>query len=161
MKPELTIVGGTYLELCTEPLSQELYGSGLRAAAALSRNVPGIKFISCVGPDYLPMAAAVARAFNFSASFEALAETVKFVYYHPLSVPAIYPESALAEKKVLMPPVRADAVLVYGQIEAQVSVAGNYVVYDPQNHVPWRETGSQAQHLALVLNSHEAYLLSG
>ncbi|MDO7849941.1 PfkB family carbohydrate kinase [Hymenobacter sp. M29] len=161
MKPELTIVGGTYLELCIEPESQELYGSGMRAAAALSRNVTQLKFISCVGQDYVEVANSVANAFGFQASFEVIDSTVSFTYYHPLSTPVIYPESALAEEKFLMQPIKAEALLVYGQIEAKVFVEGNYVVYDPQNHVPWRETGSKANHLALVLNSNEAYLLSG
>ena len=157
----LTIVGGTYLELCQEPHWAELYGSGFRAAAALAGNVPNIHFHSCIGNDFAAAAASIATAFGFTADFEQISKTVEFSYHHPLARPLIHPASVLDEAKIQMPIITADKILVYGQIEASIPVVGNYVVYDPQNHVPWRDTSSAAIHLALVLNRNEALLLSG
>ncbi|WP_426061264.1 PfkB family carbohydrate kinase [Hymenobacter sp. B1770] len=157
----LTIVGGTYLELCQEPSWKELYGSGLRAAAALAGNVPNINFHSCVGEDFAATAEFSAAAYGFNAVFERIPKTVQFSYHHPLAQPLIYPASVLVQPKTQLPTISADTILVYGQVEASVKVVGNYVVYDPQNHIPWGETHSTAEHLALVLNRKEAWLISG
>lgn len=157
----LTIVGGTYLELCQEPHWAELYGSGFRAAAALAGNVPNIQFHSCVGKDFAAVAASNATAYGFTADFRQIPKTVEFSYHHPLAPPFIHPVSVLSQPKTQLPTVTADTILVYGQIEASIPVAGNYVIYDPQNHIPWRNTNSTAKHLALVLNRNEALLLSG
>lgn len=157
----LTIVGGTYLELCQEPAWAELYGSGLRAAAALAGNVPSISFHSCVGKDFIATAEFNATAYGFTADFKQIRETVRFSYHHPLAQPFIHPASILDQPKIQLPTITADTILVYGQVEASVPVVGGYVVYDPQNHVPWRDTHSTAEHLALVLNRNEALLLSG
>jgi hypothetical protein len=157
----LTIIGGTYLELCQEPTWSELYGSGLRAAAALADNVPDIHFYSCVGKDFLTTAEYNAVAYGFTVAFESIPETVSFSYHHPLAQPLIHPASVLDQPKIQLPAITADTILVYGQVEANIPVVGNYVVYDPQNHVSWRDTGSTAEHLALVLNRNEALLLSG
>jgi hypothetical protein len=46
-------------------------------------------------------------------------------------------------------------------IEATIKVEGNYVVYDPQNHIRFSDTGSTASHLAIILNKNEAMLLTG
>lgn len=157
----LTIVGGTYLELCREPHSKELYGSGLRAAVALSDNVADIHFHSCVGADELKTAEFYAEAYRFKASFLEIPKTVAFHYYHPLTPPYITPRNILDQLKHKLPAIQAEAVLLYGQVEAEIQVTGTYVVYDPQNHVPWKNALSTAQHLALVLNRKEALLLSG
>lgn len=157
----LTIVGGTYVELCQEPHSQELYGSGLRAAVALSGNLAGINFHSCVGADYAQTLDFYASAYGFTVSYELIPKTVTFRYPHPLAPPYISPGEVLDHPKLFLPAVSADAVLLYGQVEAQVHVQGKYVVYDPQNHVPWKDAHSKAEHLALVLNRKEALLLSG
>lgn len=45
-------------------------------------------------------------------------------------------------------------------IECDCSIEGEYVVYDPQNHVGFKQTKSKAKHLALILNKNEARMLS-
>ena len=47
----LTIIGGTYREICDDPSWDELYGSGLRAAIALSTHIPAMEFITCIGAE--------------------------------------------------------------------------------------------------------------
>ncbi len=156
----LTIVGGTYLEVCQEPYWNQLYGSGLRAAVALSGNVPSIDFLSCIGEDFIQAAEGTCAAFGIVASFTPIPRTVSFRYHHPLAQPFVYPD-VFNLAKVTMPDVEAETILLYGLAEAQVQVKGNYVVYDPQNRVPFRNSGATADHLALVLNRTESLLLSG
>jgi nucleoside 2-deoxyribosyltransferase len=155
----LTVVGGTYLEFCEEPHSRELYGSGLRGAIALSNHIPEIKFESCVGIDKARVANIICSTFGINASFVTIPQTVLFGYYHPLAQPLVYPDIS-NWVKVKMPNVIANNILLYGQIEAEVKVNGSFVVYDPQNWISFKDTGSTAQKLALVLNRNEALLIS-
>lgn len=160
MDKKLSIVGGTYHEVCLEPASQELYGSALRAAAALSGRGFRIELTSCIAEVDLASAKSICDTFKIIPSFQSISETVGFHYYHPLSPPEI---SGLYEghTPIQLPSVASEYVLYYGMIEAMVAVKGKYVVYDPQNHIPFSETGSSADHLAVVLNKKEAYLISG
>ena len=155
----LTILGGTYFEKCIDPDYHELVGSGLRAATALSDNVKDIHFVSCISKDNLENAKSICNTFTIKASFQEIDETVTFFYDHPLSHPEFYPN--VINSKIDLPPVKAENILYYGLIEAKASVHGSYVVYDPQNEIPYRNTGSTAEHLALILNKREAQLLSG
>ncbi|MFC5413188.1 PfkB family carbohydrate kinase [Larkinella bovis] len=156
----LTVVGGTYFEVCHDPKWHELYGSGLRGAIALSGHVSDISFKTCVGNDAINLANAICNSFNIKPDFVLIPETIVFEYYHPLTKPLFYPSDFL-NFKTRMPDVSAESILVYGQIEAEVKVSGSYVVYDPQNGISYKFTGSTATHLALVLNHREALLLSG
>lgn len=156
----LTVVGGTYFEVCHDPRWYELYGSGLRGAIALSGHVSDIAFKTCVGKNAISLAKAICTSFDIKLDFVLIPETIVFEYYHPLTKPFFYPSDFL-DSKTRMPDVSAECILVYGQIEAEVKVSGSYVVYDPQNWISYKATGSTATHLALVLNRREALLLSG
>jgi hypothetical protein len=157
---QLTIIGGTYLECCAEPRKNTFYGSGLRAASALSGKGLSIRFISCVGEYDVDTANSNTDTFGIKASFTIIPQTISFHYYHPLSTPIYEPEN-IPEQKVHLAEIIAESILFYGMIEADAKVNASYVVYDPQNYIPFKETGSKAQHLAIVLNKKEAYLLSG
>ena len=160
----LAIVGGTYREICHEPLWNELYGSGLRAAVALAALSDGLEYHTLVGPDEHAELAAKAAYAGATVHATAIAATVRFVYNHPLATPNIYPsiEKMFTHKPQLK--VAAENVLVYGILEGESQVHGTYVVYDPQspnNPLPFAHTGSTAQHLAIVLNSWEGRQLTG
>lgn len=153
----LTIVGGTYFELCHEPSNKELYGSGLRAAAALSNKGFEINFVSCIGQRDVKLADYYCKTFDISQSFKIIPKTITFEYYHPLSKPIYYPETLDVHN---LPEVIADNILFYGMIEATSKIKASYAVYDPQNWHRFKDTGSEADHLALVLNKNESLLLS-
>jgi nucleoside 2-deoxyribosyltransferase len=153
----LNIIGGTYVESCIEPQYKELYGSGLRAAIALSGKDFSILFNSCVGCDDEKIAQYKAKLFNFNCDFFILNRTVEFDYYHPLSPPV---PLNLNNNIVQLQDITAENVLYYGMIEAKVKVSADYLVYDPQNHKSFKETESTAKHLALILNKKEALALS-
>lgn len=160
MTKTLTVVGGTYFEVCIEPQRKDLFGSGLRGAAAISGKGFNINFFSCLGRSELQLAESLCETFTIIPNFQLLDKTVTFGYYHPLTVPECINLNKSNLVKTL-PTIQADCILYYGLIETNVSVFGDYVVYDPQNHSPFLKTGSTANHLALVLNRKEAYLLSG
>lgn len=153
----LTIIGGTYREICDDPSWDELYGSGLRAAIALSTHIPTIQFTTCIGAEDSADLQAVCDVFAIQLTATPIAETVTFRYQHPLARPA-WREPA----KVTLPPVEAANILLYDLLEADVAVKGQRVVYDPQSGIPvsFRSTGSTAEHLALVLNKREALSLA-
>ncbi len=154
----LTIVGGTYFEHCRDPIYYEMYGSGLRAAAALSDIGKTINFISCIGETDIETAISISDTFGFTYSFKSIKNTTTFYYDHPLASPIAYPSSL--ENHFMYPDVNGQNILYYGLIETTVKVNGCYVVYDPQNQINFKDTGSTADHLALILNKKEALLLS-
>ena len=47
----MVIIGGTYREICKEPFIDSIYGSGLRAAFAISRGCDLLEFVSIVYGD--------------------------------------------------------------------------------------------------------------
>lgn len=151
------IIGGTYLENCIEPAYNELYGSGLRAAAALSSKGFDINFNSCICDKFEKLADLKSKTFNFKTNFFKIPQTIDFRYYHPLSPPV----SNIKEDIIYgLPDITGENILYYGMIEATVKVFGNYVVYDPQNHKSFKETNSSAKHLAIILNRKEAQILN-
>lgn len=159
----LTIVGGTYREICHEPLWNELYGSGLRATVALSALSKNLEYYTLVGSDEGQELAAKAAFAGATVHATPIAATVRFVYNHPLATPNIYPsiEKLFTHKPQLT--ITAENVLVYGLLEGESRVQGKYVVYDPQspnNPLPFAHSGSTAEHLAVILNSWEARQLT-
>ncbi|MFW2477395.1 MAG: PfkB family carbohydrate kinase [Sediminibacterium sp.] len=155
----LSIIGGTYYEICNSPVRCELRGSGLRAAAALSDHIPGIKFISCIGKANSAEADYECGLFDIDTAYTQIPETIYFDYLHPLSQPYFFPQIS-DQEKIRLESVKDDCVLYYGMIEAQVPVIAKWLVYDPQNGEPL-DPGVKADHLALVLNWAEAKRLSG
>ena len=156
MMNSLNIIGGSYLETCIEPNYRELFGSGLRGAAALSKKNFNVYLHSFIGEDFASEAKLKSKAFGYHSKYSMIEDTVEFEYYHPLSIPKIHKTT---KDIVTLPNIRANNILYYGMIEGTVSVDADYVVYDPQNHVSFRETKSVTKHLALILNRNEAFLL--
>jgi len=156
----LNIVGGTYIERCLEPISYKIFGSGLRASIALSGKEISIQFNSCVGEKELETASSLCNTFNIKASFLQIEETISFIYDHPLSSPEVYP-NVPDNPAIVLDPIDSDIILYYGMIEATAKVNGTYVIYDPQNYINFKSTGSTAKHLAIILNRKEAIYFYG
>lgn len=153
----IDIVGGTYYEVCHEPQYCDLFGSGLRGAIALSDKGFVINFHSSVGSEFRDQFHYKATLYDINDYMIVQDKSVIFDYYHPLSKPIPY---NLPVDNFNLPPLKAKNILYYGMIECDCLVDGEYVVYDPQNHVGFKETKSKAEHLALILNKNEAMLLS-
>ena len=85
MMNSLNIIGGSYLETCIEPNYRELFGSGLRGAAALSKKNFNVYLHSFIGEDFASEAKLKSKAFGYHSKYSMIEDTVEFEYYHPLS----------------------------------------------------------------------------
>ena len=161
----LTIVGGTYLELCQFPEWNEVFGSGLRAAAALSGLGAGAEFHTYVSSEHLVVLEAKAHDLSVECFAEDIPQTVSFDYVHGFSTPQILPSPHFLKRDRQAPlEVSGDAVLRFGFIEGDAIVKGERVVYDPQNPhepEPFNAHGSLADSLAIVCNKGEGRSLTG
>jgi len=121
-----------------------------------------ICFHSCCGKN-TKLIEAMYRRKNVSFAIEHSSD-VAFHYEHPFRMSGFFPRAdyLYSQKKTI--DVEDENVLVFGMVDADFKVRGGKVVYDPQTTVmipSFRETGSQADALVLVLNSSEAKAMSG
>lgn len=160
----LTIVGGIYREYCTEGDWKQLFGSGLRAAAALTSACDEVQLFSYVHPDELPLAEATAHgSFGIKLHTSNRSGSITFHYQHGLSTPVITPPLHLLKSENPLR-VNQDNILRFGLLEGDAIVNGKAVVYDPQSaYAPqtFRANGSTAEKLAIVCNRREALMMSG
>ena len=158
----LDVVGGTYRERCKEGEWNQIYGSGLRAAAAL-QNAATVRFHTFVGVEEQSLLDTVASTFDVEVDASVADRTVEFLYDHALSVPLIFPPvHTLATRAPIN--VAGENILRFGMVEGDAVVDGKLVVYDPQSaYTPelFHSNGSKAERLVIVCNRREATLLSG
>jgi hypothetical protein len=158
----ITIVGGIYHERCIWPDWDQLYGSGGRAAAALSGHVHQIALQAYARDDTAERCKAYAvGAYRFDFEPNRADQTVSFEYVHSLSVPTIRPAPTLIRQNG---PIEAsgDVVLRFGFMEGSGRVRAKSCVYDPQSAfapIPFAENGSKADRLAIVANRAEVLAL--
>lgn len=156
----ITIVGGTYHELCMVPHWNEYYGSAGRAASVIATLGADVELISFMDAEVKEVLYERSILEGFILKPNPIQAVPKFSYHHSLETPTISvpvrPDSSLRVKSV--------NVIRYGLIESDAIVQAVYAVYDPQNPHnprPFSENGSSTEHLALVLNEQEARKFSG
>ncbi len=157
------IAGGTYAENCTETPWNELFGSGVRAAVALSDLSDQIYLTTYISDADRVTLESTAAHYEFGLRAERVHSTIEFYYQHGLSVPQIVPNPFLIEPAASLM-VDAPNVLRFGFLEGDAVVRGERVVYDPQDgHRPkhFHENGSTAERLAVVANIDECVKLAG
>lgn len=160
-RPLLAVVGGTYGERCAFPRYSEIYGSGLRAAAALAASGTDIRFHTVADPAFGKNAQMKAATHGFSAVITPANQAIWFSYLHPLSGGRLAPTP---HDNLPTLAITADNILQFGMVDARVTVTGKRVVYDPQSPIrpeSFRAQGSRAHQLAVVLNRVEAGTLTG
>jgi len=156
------VVGGTYRERCHRPSSLEIFGSGLRAAAALRVLDPEVELITAIDPVLKEEAAAAASGRGLRVAWLDRDEPVGFDYFTPLSSPTI--DGREAE---LGDAVRAEArvALVYGMIErGPRQIRTETLVLDPQQPRELSDLNLEGFHfgrLAIVVNASEVQALGG
>jgi len=157
----MIIVGGTYYERTEDPLGDKVLGSGLRAAAALA-GTGSHKFYSCIDERLRPSAEATASPFRLDVAFSARELPIGFSYYSPLGTPAV---DGLNQASVpLAIDARLGTALVFGMLEADVSVDAKGIVFDPQRPRgtrPIDRSRLRAVRFALVANATEICSLGG
>lgn len=157
------IAGGTYLETCTSPTWDSLYGSGGRAAAALCTLSQDIVLSTYLDERFKAQATLLAEAFGFDIRISPCERTTWFHYDHGLATPSIRPDRCSIQKAESFE-VSAEVVLRFGMLDGDAVVTGDRVIYDPQaaeNPAPFHANGSQAKQLAMVANFREASQLTG
>jgi len=155
------VAGGYYREVCVSPAHDEKFGSGGRAAFALASAGIEVEW-----HYYCPDEEQAAVGFGLPSphlthSPSPSDQLISFTYFHPLSEPRYAPATPAQN-----PPIQLSGknILRFGFMEGDAKVAGEKVVFDPQSPnrpVSFKENGSKADHLAIVLNSTEARRLGG
>jgi len=153
-----TVAGGFYVERCIEPRWDDAYGSGGRAAAALSAAVPGIRLTTYRSTKLADAEASLKSAYGIKIDGPEIPQEIAFDYFHSLATPRITPRpDAIARYDPF--DVSDDVVLRFGMLEGDARVRARTAVYDPQSAFdprPFAENGSTAERLALILNRLEA-----
>jgi len=155
----MVIAGGVYYELCSFPEWNALYGSGGRAAAALSA-FDDIELHTFVPEEYEESVRIALAPFPVAINVYRSEVIYDFHYVHALAKPIYY---TAPTRQVKSPPqqlrmaVKSEVALRFGFMEGDAVVEGEWVTYDPQSPSPQRfsENGSSATHLAYVLNESE------
>lgn len=163
----MIIVGGTYDEIVVEPESNELMGSGMRAAAALAQREKRPDFVTALDDDSREEAGFVAEALGVTLIETAQRdERVGFRYITPISNPSVNgPSSRLVGSAPLM--AIGDTVLLFGLVEAPaggVHVEADILVFDPQrprDAEPLKLDGLDAKRRFVVANTNEMKKLGG
>lgn len=156
----IDVAGGTYFEKCEFPYWNQFYGSGGRAAVALSRLSRKVTLHTYVGRDGVENLDVLASSFNISVEAAEVRSSVRFQYFHGLSRPVVTRPTDATHPIV----VSGKVVLRYGFVEGDAVVKGDRVVYDPQSVSDpkhFHQNGSEANELAVVANRAEAERLSG
>lgn len=163
----ITVVGGTYDEVCFEPHWKERFGSGLRACWVMDKlntSRQEIRFCTFADSDTAEFLEMLSPKLFVQLQTIPIRNSVKFYYDHPLISPKIFPRPDTIDRGKNNLVAEGENILYYGFLEGSASVKGKKVVYDPQSPVmpiAFSETGSEAEELVYVINYREASLLSG
>jgi hypothetical protein len=159
----ITVAGGVYHERCIWPDWDQVFGSGGRAAAALTGVVDHVCLHAYATAELAKAFEGNRGLYGFRFTPAPAEQAISFEYIHSLSIPDIRPTVPLIRRQ---PPlqVSAEVVLRFGMMEGTAVVAADRCVYDPQSaHAPepFADNGSKARHLAVVANRGELSALGG
>ncbi|WP_051768219.1 PfkB family carbohydrate kinase [Sphingobium sp. DC-2] len=158
----ITVAGGLYVERCIEPRWDDAYGSGGRAAAALS-GAGEIKLRTYRNVSLDDAEASLRSAYGIIVDGPMINREIAFDYFHSLATPKITPRPDAISRHAPLE-VHDDIVLRFGMLEGDAKVLAKVAVYDPQSAFdprPFAENGSHADKLAVILNRQEARQFSG
>lgn len=161
----MIVVGGTYDEVVVSPDSQEVMGSGLRAAAALRRRPEPPVLVTPLDDDVREEAGYVAQAVGVRFGDDlSRTERVGFRYATPISSPSVNGPNSRVRGNVR---VQDGTVLMFGLVEASdhaFDIESDILVLDPQkprDTGPLDTTGIQSKRLVVVANGSEIRKLGG
>jgi hypothetical protein len=159
----ITVVGGTYREVCLEPFQNQIFGSGLRAVRLLLENTKEqIKFYTAGNKITQSHTKSYSDVFEMlSTSVVKSSELLTFKYNFFLDNPNIYPNiHSLTSKAEIS--VKEDKIICFGMLDANIHLEANKVVFDPQTSKEPVSfiNGNTANQLVYIVNSNEARKLS-
>jgi nucleoside 2-deoxyribosyltransferase len=158
----MIVAGGTYREICEFPYDEQLFGSGLRSAAAVGEiSTEPTELYTYISDNAENEVVRASGAYHFDFNPIEISDTITFHYIHNHSHPVQRTNVGACNRN--LGPITGDAILRFGFVEGDAIVEGDRVVYDPQSveEEGFYENGSQAQKLAIVLNRREARAFSG
>ena len=88
----IDIIGGVYHEECIWPEWDQVYGSGGRAAAAISGHVHNVTLHGYCTSEVAKYFEAYTNLYQFDFRPNFIDQTISFSYVHSLSVPTIRPD---------------------------------------------------------------------
>lgn len=156
------IVGGVYREQCCMPEWDAVFGSGGRAAAAVSTLSPS-STLHTYTEDFDSDGVASLKKLGIEMRLSPRPTGIVFSYFHPLSRPHIQPHPNQIKSQQMIK-VSGDSVLRFGFLEGDAIVDARRAVYDPQtwrNPILFGANGSVASELAIVLNELELRSATG
>jgi hypothetical protein len=148
----MEIVGGFYRETSLVPEIDQMFGSGGRAAAILSKRVNDVTLHTYSDND--SHIDEFEKKHSIKVKRYHRENPITFSYFHPLSTPHI----SKCENFQVPIKVTGDVALRFGFIEGDAIVDANRVIFDPQT---WKKkavyslNGSKAVNLTVVLNELE------
>ena len=151
----MIVVGGTYFESCSFPAWGGLFGSGVRAALAVSTLSKGTRLRTYAYRESSGDLRATMAAFDVSSEIVEIAERLEFEYWHPL-----YKNSApkLGRPQYEDLVVEGDVVLGFGMLEGKARITSRRAIYDPRT-ADWKDSfrasGSSAGELAYVIQDND------
>lgn len=151
----MIIVGGTYIERCELPYWNQIFGSGLRAAVALSSLSSECVFHSYVNDLWSEDVRATLEGFGIAPHLLPTEEQIEFDYLYGFDrLTKVDPEKVRKSQPI---DISGNTVLCFGMLEGSARVSGKRVVFDPQytDASSFWDNGSEAENLALILNSAE------
>jgi hypothetical protein len=158
----MIVVGGTYFERCAFPEWDALYGSGLRAAIQLAKVGALVELHTFASPYTQRRMPHISNLFDLPIRSYRSSATYIFDYVHSLTAPTWevkYDNNVVGAEDINL---SSKTCLVYGMMEGHAVVSAERAVYDPQSsNSRFRQHGSSADHLALVLNASEARTWGG
>lgn len=151
----MIIAGGVYREEVVMPHWSRIFGSGGRAAAAVSTMSPGSRLIAYACREWAGDVRHSMESFGIVPDLTEIEHDIAFHYFHPLSDSELFgaPDDPLDTLSA-----EGQAILRFGFVEGDVRVTANRTVFDPQNAsevLRFHENGSTTKHLAIVLNQTE------
>lgn len=158
----MIVVGGTYREVCEFPYDTQLFGPGLRSAAALGEiSTATTQLHTYSHSDIEDELTRIANTYEFVLETTYVPGLVSFHYIHNHSHPARFVGRDASNQN--LGPITGDAILRFGFVEGDAIVKGERVVYDPQSpdERNFYHNGSEAESLAVVLNQQEARAYTG
>lgn len=155
----LTIVGGTYREICLHPRWDATFGSGVRAAAAVASILSdaGVELHTWVTPAGRGELEAIAATFGFGHKVQPRFDDIEFQYDHALSPPRLLPDQRDISP-IAAGTVACERGLSFGLIECEPKVKAKTLVFDPQagrRARPPSACGHLADRVAIVANLTE------
>lgn len=157
----MIVAGGTYREICDNPRWDRLFGSGLRAAAAITELSKDVTLATYAPLEWAEDIAMSAAAFGVKALITECLMPGTFRYFHQLSTAELEYDGEVDIEPLH---VEGDAVLRFGMVAGSAIVRAKYAVFDPQTGADpesFHSNGSVAEHLAIVLNGWEASQTTG